>query len=112
MPNSPKKKFIKVKENFICEHCGLKVKGTGYTNHCPNCLWSKHVDLEIPGDRLNPCQGLMEPVGAEQKKGKWRIITKCLQCGKVHVNEVSPEDNKEEIIKLSAKPISSPKNKA
>ena len=33
---------IKNKEDFICENCGAFVVGTGYTSHCPQCLWSKH----------------------------------------------------------------------
>ena len=52
------KKFIKVKEDFVCEHCGAEVKGDGYTNHCPKCLWSKHVDVH-PGDRAAECGGMM-----------------------------------------------------
>ncbi len=103
MAIKPRKNFLKVKEDFVCEHCDAKIKGTGYTNHCPSCLWSKHVDLKTPGDRLNPCQGLMKPIGIEQKKGQWRIITKCLKCGKIHINKANPEDNKEEIRKLSTK---------
>lgn len=100
-----KKNFIKRKEDFVCEHCGAKVKGTGYTNHCPHCLWSKHVDLEVPGDRANPCQGLMKPIGVQQKRGQWRIITQCLKCREIHINEASTNDNKEKIIKLSIKPV-------
>ncbi|MEK7061411.1 MAG: RNHCP domain-containing protein, partial [Patescibacteria group bacterium] len=43
--------FVKKIEDFVCKVCGTKVKGTGYTNHCPNCLYSLHVDEEVPGDR-------------------------------------------------------------
>jgi len=39
------RKFSKKVENFTCEACGNKVKGSGYTDHCPNCLYSKHVDV-------------------------------------------------------------------
>ncbi|HYC79501.1 MAG TPA: RNHCP domain-containing protein, partial [Candidatus Binatia bacterium] len=56
------KLFQRTPENFVCENCGTKVSGNGYTNHCPNCLYSKHVDNN-PGDRLNKCHGLMEPIG-------------------------------------------------
>jgi len=51
------KKFQKKKEDFKCEKCGREVIGTGYTNHCPDCLWSKHVDVN-PGDRQSKCLGL------------------------------------------------------
>ena len=41
------KKFTMKDENFICEVCGSDVKKLGYTarDHCPNCLCSKHVDI-------------------------------------------------------------------
>ena len=44
----------------------------GYScrNHCPNCLYSKHVDKN-PGDRQEDCHGMLEPIGIEidSKKG-------------------------------------------
>jgi len=55
------KKFKRTKENFTCENCGFLVEGDGYTNHCPRCLWSKHVDIN-PGDRCSNCFGMMEPI--------------------------------------------------
>ena len=55
------KQFVRRREDFVCEHCGTKVVGDGYTNHCPKCLWSKHVDI-MPGDRAEDCQGLMRPI--------------------------------------------------
>ena len=60
------KQFQRKKENFVCEHCGQEVIGNGYTNHCPSCLHSKHVDIN-PGDRAETCGGLMEPVDLELK---------------------------------------------
>jgi len=92
--------FIRTKENFVCEHCGREVVGTGYTNHCPECLWSKHVDID-PGDRLEKCGGLMEPIGTEEQGREWRVIQKCQSCGKVRKNKISPEDDFEEVIKVS-----------
>ncbi len=94
------KKFNRRIEDFICEHCGAEVHGNGYTNHCPNCLWSKHVDVN-PGDRAADCGGLMEPVGVELKNGEYILLQKCKKCGHLRKNKVSPEDNFEEIIKLS-----------
>ena len=41
----PSLKFKRKKENFVCENCGAEVKGDGFTNHCPKCLYSKHVDI-------------------------------------------------------------------
>lgn len=96
----PVKKFIRTKEDFICSVCGFKVKGTGYTDHCPNCLWGKHVDIN-PGDRGAQCGGLMKPIGAHQEKGEWKIEYRCENCGYRRQNKVSPNDNFEEITKLS-----------
>ncbi len=75
------KKFQKRKENFVCEKCGAKNIGDGFTNHCSKCFFSKHVDI-FPGDRFESCGGLMEPYDIETSKGgKHIIIHKCLECG-------------------------------
>jgi len=97
-------KFIKKIENFICEKCGTKIKGKGFTNHCPNCLWSKHVDIH-PGDREEICAGLMEPTAAEVKKDDYLIHFKCLRCGFKHKVHAAKNDNFEIILKLIHKPL-------
>lgn len=93
------KNFIRKKEDFTCEHCGEKVQGSGYTNHCPKCLWSKHTD-NLPGDRQNPCGGLMEPIGLELQGDKQQIVHRCLSCGIIKKNKVAGVDNREAIINL------------
>ncbi len=93
--------FIKNKEDFICEVCAFKVKGSGFTNHCPQCLFSKHVDLD-PGDRAADCGGLMEPIGVEQKKGEWRILHQCKKCGFKRWNKRSKSDDLEKILSSGA----------
>jgi predicted RNA-binding Zn-ribbon protein involved in translation (DUF1610 family) len=93
------KNFIRQTEDFICEHCRKEVKGTGYTNHCPECLWSKHID-NLPGDRQNPCSGLMEPIGLELQGDKQQIIHRCQNCGIIKKNKVADNDNRESILKL------------
>ncbi len=80
----------------------MEVKGTGYTNHCPNCLFSLHVDKEVPGDRLSNCGGLMEPIGVDMKHGQNIIIHRCQKCGKEMRNKASEKDNLEAILKLSS----------
>jgi len=94
------KKFQKNIEDFTCEHCGEIVKGSGYTNHCPECLWSKHVDIN-PGDRASECHGIMVPVSLEIKNGEYIIAHRCQKCGFEKKNKTSPVDNFEEIIKIS-----------
>ena len=76
------KNFIKVKQDFGCGNCGNKVIGNGYTDHCPKCLWGKHVDEEIPGDRASTCRGLMEPTSAEFSISnlQFTIKYKCTKC--------------------------------
>jgi rubrerythrin len=95
-----KKHFVRKKEDFVCRVCGTKVIGTGYTNHCPNCLYSLHVDKEVPGDRKAGCEGLMEPVGIETKGGKYVITHECKKCGKRVKNKVAEGDNFEKLLKL------------
>ncbi len=94
------KKFTRTTENFICEHCGAEVKGNGYTNHCPQCLYSKHVDIN-PGDREADCGGLMEPVDFEQKNGKYIIVHRCQKCGFVRKNKVSDDDDFQAVLQLA-----------
>ena len=89
--------FIPREEPFVCENCGQPVqpllKGT-YRNHCPRCLYSKHVDLDGPGDRLSPCQGLLQPTGIDQdsKKG-YIILYRCTKCRKKSKNKAAPDDD-------------------
>lgn len=86
------KHFIRKKENFTCEKCGEAVIGNGYTNHCPKCLYSKHVDI-VPGDRLAVCQGLMKPVAIEGTQKSYMIVHRCLTCGYMKRNSVAEADS-------------------
>ncbi len=95
------KQFNRKIEDFVCEVCGTEVKGDGYTNHCPECLCSKHVDIN-PGDRASSCGGIMYPVSLEIKNGAEYILHRCEECGHERKNKVSPNDNRKAIIALSA----------
>lgn len=61
-------------ETFVCKVCGRTVvpegAGSSHRNHCPNCLYSLHVDIN-PGDRESDCGG---PYGARcclgEKEGR------------------------------------------
>ncbi len=94
------KKFQKKKEDFICQNCGYKTQGNGYTNHCPECLWSKHVDIN-PGDRLETCKGLMKPISINLKQGDYHILHQCIKCGFERYNKTNEKDNTNKIIELS-----------
>ena len=94
-------KFIKTKENFTCEKCGFFVEGDGYTNHCPECLWSKHVDV-FPGDRKRECAGMMKPIGVEKGGKGYIIIHRCLKCEVKKPNKAVPNDNFQMLVQISA----------
>lgn len=98
--------FIARQEPFTCEHCGVAVaplEHGSYRNHCPVCLWSKHVDDAGPGDRASLCQGLMEPIGLDLRANKgWMIVHRCEKCGKEIVNKTAPDDDIETFAKRQA----------
>lgn len=97
------KQFTKRDEEFVCENCGKKVSKLGYTSrdHCPHCLYSKHVD-NMPGDREAECRGLLKPVQVEldSKKG-YVIIYKCEKCGAIRKNKSAIDDDMDLLIKLT-----------
>lgn len=96
------KQFSKLDESFICEQCNKKVEKLNYTSrdHCPFCLYSKHVDI-LPGDRANTCKGLLKPIGIEKFKDSFKIVYKCEKCDKIHKNIIATDDDFDKIIHLS-----------
>lgn len=96
------KLFSKNDNYFICEQCKKEVKPLNYTSrdHCPYCLYSKHVDIN-PGDRSNECKGLLEPIGIEKFKDTYKIIYKCENCKQIHKNIMANDDDMNLIIELS-----------
>jgi ribosomal protein L37AE/L43A len=96
------KLFTRTIENFTCQNCDHKTTGNGYTNHCPQCLFSLHVDIN-PGDRQNPCHGPMKPIFVEKEKDEYIITHECQKCGFKKRNKTAPTDNFDEVIKISAK---------
>lgn len=99
-----KARFIKKQEDFVCGHCGNEVKGDGYTNHCPKCLWSKHVDIN-PGDRAAQCGGMMVPFSIEGKTNKHFVVNRCETCGHVKRNRCESNDDIEAIVGVITKRI-------
>ena len=92
-------KFSRNVEDFTCANCGEEVKGNGYTNHCPRCLYSLHVDV-FPGDRANGCGGLLKPIGYETRGGEFILIHKCEKCGEIRRNKMQVGDNMELLASL------------
>lgn len=96
--------FFPRQEPFTCEHCGAQVEPIVHgscRNHCPQCLWSKHVDEHGPGDRAATCGGLMEPVGVDFRGPKgWMIVHQCVSCGKTITNKCAPDDDQAKLAAL------------
>lgn len=97
-------RFTRHQEDFRCLHCGAEVRGTGYTNHCPHCLWSRHVDV-APGDRAAGCGGPMEPVGALSESSGLVVVQRCTTCGHTWRNRVVPADDREVVLALFGHPV-------
>lgn len=79
---------------FQCENCGTNIEpltNGSFRNHCPICLFSKHMD-NFPGDRASECKGLMKPVGLDYsgKKG-YQLIHQCTKCQKIGRNKVATD---------------------
>ncbi|MCH8748367.1 RNHCP domain-containing protein [Patescibacteria group bacterium] len=83
-------------EGFICGQCQANVppaKST-YRNHCPKCLTSKHVDQDLPGDRLATCLGFMPTIGYEgTDPDKLDLVQQCTQCHLTKRNRLAPDDD-------------------
>ena len=98
--------------SFRCGHCGLDVSthapGTAHRNHCPNCLWSRHLD-DTPGDRATDCRSLMEPIAiCVRGQGEWVIIFRCSGCDALHANRTAADDNPLLLLRLAVKPLAHP----
>ncbi len=91
-------------EEFVCDNCGKMVNKLNYTarDHCPFCLYSKHVDIN-PGDRLNKCRGLLKPIDIEKYKDSYKIIYECTKCHEKHKNIMANDDDYNIIIEISKK---------
>lgn len=75
--------------------------GSGYTNHCPGCLWSRHVDVQ-PGDRAEGCGGMMEPMAIEKESGNYRLLHRCTSCAFEKWNKIAKEDDFDALLVLVA----------
>ena len=97
---------------FKCGHCHVFISadailsGVNNRNHCPYCLWSKHLDLYRAGDRLAACKSLMQPVGLALKRtrkkygraaGELMLVHLCVDCGKVSLNRIAADDDVDKV---------------
>lgn len=103
-------------QDFKCLNCGRDVSldnliGTLNRNHCPFCLYSKHVDQDFPGDRKAECQNIMEPIGlifkkegldkyGKEKQGEIMLIHFCPKDQKISINRIAGDDDQDIILKI------------
>jgi hypothetical protein len=99
---------------FRCRNCRLDVPtdapGTAHRNHCPNCLWSRHVD-DTPGDRaaLAECGSSMQPIAITVRgDGEWVLVHRCLGCDIVHLNRTAGDDNPLLLVRIAVEPLARP----
>ena len=72
----------------------MTAPGTRHRNHCPSCLWSRHVDDDVPGDRASDCGGSMEPIGVTVRDdGEWALVHRCTACATLRSNRIAGDDN-------------------
>lgn len=98
--------MIHLDEDFECQNCHFLVskRGGGYCrNHCPKCLYSLHVDLNLPGDRQSTCFGLMKPIDVilNTKKRNYQLIQQCLKCKYQHAVTVAKDDDMNLILHIA-----------
>lgn len=104
---------MKPQKSFRCVHCHRDVDtsavGTQHRNHCPYCLWSRHVDDARPGDRGAECQASMEPIAISVRKdGEWVLIHRCNGCGVLDSNRTAGDDSPLLLLRLAVRPLAMP----
>ena len=110
--------------DFRCLHCQGYVSSDPLLsrvrnrNHCPYCLWSRHLDLYAAGDRLSVCRAPMKPLGlalkrsrnryARQQDGELMLIHHCRECGKLSLNRIAADDDAGRLLAVFADSLALP----
>ena len=98
---------------FRCGYCDFAVPyvapGTRHRNHCPICLWSRHLD-DLPGDReATTCGGMMEPVAISPRPdGEWMVVHRCRRCDELHRTRIAGDDDPVALMSLAVRPLARP----
>lgn len=109
-------RFLDTNQDFKCLQCGKRIAanpvlaGVLHRNHCPYCLWSRHMDLFEAGDRLSACKSPMQPIGLTFKRsykrytaasgGELMLVHKCVSCGRVSINRIAADDDPQKIMTI------------
>jgi RNHCP domain len=82
--------------------------GTAHRNHCPYCLWSRHLD-NTPGDRGADCGASMEPIAVSVRgDGEWVLVHRCTACEMLHLNRIAGDDNPLALLRMVTRPLALP----
>lgn len=108
--------FHNANADFTCKHCKAfvsarqAISGVINRNHCPFCLYSRHMDLFTAGDRLCACKGLMVPVGltlknsrdkySRDRHGELMLVHRCEVCGDLSINRIAADDDPQKILAI------------
>jgi hypothetical protein len=108
--------YFDINSDFTCTHCGnfvpagIPAAGVNNRNHCPYCLWSRHLDLFQAGDRMAACKSPMQPVGLTLKRsrkkyvsatgGELMLVHQCCECEKISINRIAADDVPEVITEV------------
>ena len=103
-------------DGFSCLRCDAfvsvspRISGVRNRNHCPYCLWSRHVDWRSPGDRLSSCKGGMQPIGLTIKKnrnkysprpdGELMVVHRCMVCSAFSINRIAADDGVDPLMEV------------
>ena len=94
-------------EAYVCAKAFLA--GVNHRNHCPYCLWSRHLDLFEAGDRFSACKAPMEPVGLTFKRrnkkyrpvaGELMLVHRCTGCETLSINRIAADDLAEVVMEV------------
>jgi len=108
--------LIDINSDFTCQHCHSYVSAAAWLsgvqnrNHCPYCLWSRHLDLFESGDRLAACKAPMRPIGLTLKRnrnkyarvasGELMLVHLCTDCERLSINRIAADDVPEAILEV------------
>jgi hypothetical protein len=111
-----KRNAVDLNPDFRCIHCTAYVSaqvglaGVQHRNHCPYCLWSRHMDLRSGGDRLSACKSAMEPIGLTLKRlnkkyardntGELMLVHHCTRCGTLSINRIASDDLEQVLLEV------------
>src|SRR5262245_29113918 len=90
--------------------CAPEIAGVQNRNHCPACLWSRHLDWRAAGDRLAACRAAMRPIGlttkrgrnkyARERDGELMLIHRCTACEAIVINRIAADDSAAALLEL------------